>query len=70
MQQLFLIDASLKWVFSPAIDPLDSSSTILSEEIVGETHYRLARDIQEILQKYQSLQDIIAILGMDRIVRR
>lgn len=51
----------------PAIDPLDSSSTILSEEIVGETHYRLARDIQEILQKYQSLQDIIAILGMDEL---
>jgi len=51
----------------PAIDPLDSSSTILSEEVVGENHYRLARDIQEVLQKYQSLQDIIAILGMDEL---
>ena len=51
----------------PAIDPLDSASTILSEDIVGENHYRLARDIQEILQKYKSLQDIIAILGMDEL---
>ncbi len=51
----------------PAIDPLDSSSNILSEDIVGANHYRLARDIQEILQRYQSLQDIIAILGMDEL---
>lgn len=51
----------------PAIDPLDSASTILSEDVVGENHYRLACAIQEILQKYQSLQDIIAILGMDEL---
>ena len=51
----------------PAIDPLDSTSTILTEEVVGSNHYRLARDVQEILQKYKSLQDIIAILGMDEL---
>ncbi len=51
----------------PAVDPLDSSSRILSEEIVGEEHYKVAREVQRILQTYKSLQDIIAILGMDEL---
>ena len=51
----------------PAVDPLDSVSQILTERIVGKEHYQTARDVQEILQKYKSLQDIIAILGMDEL---
>lgn len=51
----------------PAVDPLDSTSRILSPNVVGEEHYRVARRVQEILQKYKSLQDIIAILGMDEL---
>jgi F-type H+-transporting ATPase subunit beta len=51
----------------PAVDPLDSTSRILSPDIVGEEHYNVARGVQEILQKYSSLQDIIAILGMDEL---
>lgn len=51
----------------PAVDPLDSSSRILDPRVVGETHYKLARRVQEILQTYKSLQDIIAILGMDEL---
>jgi len=51
----------------PAVDPLDSSSTILDPNIVGEEHYRTARDVQQILQKYKDLQDIIAILGMEEL---
>ncbi len=51
----------------PAVDPLTSSSTILSPETVGEEHYNVARGVQEILQKYKELQDIIAILGMDEL---
>lgn len=51
----------------PAVDPLDSSSRILTEEIVGKKHYDVARRVQETLQKYKSLQDIIAILGMDEL---
>ncbi len=51
----------------PAVDPLDSTSRILSPDIVGEEHYNTARGVQEILQKYSSLQDIIAILGMDEL---
>lgn len=51
----------------PAVDPLSSSSTILAVEIVGEEHYKVARGVQEILQKYKELQDIIAILGMDEL---
>ena len=49
----------------PAVDPLESTSRILDPRIVGEEHYKVARDVQEILQKYKELQDIIAILGMD-----
>ena len=51
----------------PAVDPLDSTSRILNPDIVGEEHYMVARGVQEILQKYSSLQDIIAILGMDEL---
>ncbi|HEY1814381.1 MAG TPA: F0F1 ATP synthase subunit beta [Kofleriaceae bacterium] len=51
----------------PAVDPLDSTSTILSAAIVGEEHYRVARETQRILQRYKDLQDIIAILGMDEL---
>jgi len=51
----------------PAVDPLDSSSTILDPEIVGEEHYQVARDVQVILQRYKDLQDIIAILGMEEL---
>ncbi|WP_338608542.1 F0F1 ATP synthase subunit beta [Pelagibacterium nitratireducens] len=51
----------------PAVDPLDSNSRMLDPNIVGEEHYRTARDVQEILQRYKSLQDIIAILGMDEL---
>jgi F-type H+-transporting ATPase subunit beta len=51
----------------PAVDPLSSTSTILSPEVVGQEHYDVARGVQEILQKYKELQDIIAILGMDEL---
>lgn len=53
--------------FYPAVDPLESSSRILEADVVGEEHYRVARKVQEILQKYKELQDIIAILGMDEL---
>jgi F-type H+-transporting ATPase subunit beta len=51
----------------PAVDPLDSNSTILAPEIVGEEHYNVARQVQQVLQRYKDLQDIIAILGMDEL---
>ncbi|MGN0649536.1 MAG: F0F1 ATP synthase subunit beta [Oscillospiraceae bacterium] len=51
----------------PAVDPLDSTSRILTPDIVGEEHYKVARDVQAILQRYNELQDIIAILGMDEL---
>jgi F-type H+-transporting ATPase subunit beta len=51
----------------PAVDPLDSTSRILEPRVVGDEHYQVAREVQEILQKYKSLQDIIAILGMDEL---
>ncbi len=51
----------------PAVDPLDSSSTILDPEIVGEEHYSVAREVQRVLQRYKDLQDIIAILGMEEL---
>jgi len=51
----------------PAVDPLDSSSTILDPKIVGEEHYRVARGVQKVLQKYKDLQDIIAILGIEEL---
>jgi F-type H+/Na+-transporting ATPase subunit beta len=51
----------------PAVDPLDSTSTILKPEILGEEHYRTATEVQEVLQRYKELQDIIAILGIDEL---
>jgi F-type H+-transporting ATPase subunit beta len=51
----------------PAVDPLDSTSRILDPRVVGEEHYQVARDVQRVLQNYKSLQDIIAILGMDEL---
>jgi F-type H+-transporting ATPase subunit beta len=51
----------------PAVDPLDSSSTILDPEIVGEDHYNTAREVQRVLQRYKDLQDIIAMLGMEEL---
>lgn len=51
----------------PAVDPLDSSSTILDPQIVGEEHYQVARGVQQVLQRYKDLQDIIAILGMEEL---
>jgi len=51
----------------PAVDPLESSSRMLTPDFVGERHYRCAKEVQRILQKYNELQDIIAILGMDEL---
>jgi F-type H+-transporting ATPase subunit beta len=51
----------------PAVDPLDSTSRILDPQVVGDEHYKVAREVQRILQKYKDLQDIIAILGMDEL---
>ena len=51
----------------PAVDPLNSSSRILSADIVGQEHYQTARDVQQMLQRYKELQDIIAIMGMDEL---
>ncbi|MCK4591891.1 F0F1 ATP synthase subunit beta [Candidatus Parcubacteria bacterium] len=51
----------------PAVDPLESTSTVLDPNIVGEEHYKVAREVQKVLQKYRSLQDIIAILGMEEL---
>ena len=51
----------------PAVDPLDSTSRILSPEIVGTEHYEIARSVQRVLQRYKELQDIIAIMGMDEL---
>ncbi|HYF25886.1 MAG TPA: F0F1 ATP synthase subunit beta, partial [Baekduia sp.] len=51
----------------PAVDPLDSTSTILKPDVVGDEHYRTATEVQEVLQRYKELQDIIAILGIDEL---
>jgi F-type H+/Na+-transporting ATPase subunit beta len=51
----------------PAVDPLDSTSRMLDPRVVGEEHYQVARQVQQILQRYKALQDIIAILGMDEL---
>jgi len=51
----------------PAVDPLDSTSRLLDPAVIGEEHYKVATDVQQILQRYKSLQDIIAILGMDEL---
>jgi len=52
------------------VDPLDSTSRMLDARIIGDEHYQVARDVQRVLQTYKSLQDIIAILGMDELSRR
>jgi len=59
-------DIAAKGIY-PAVDPLDSTSRMLSPMIVGEEHYAIARRVQQILQRYKALQDIIAILGMDEL---
>src|SRR5690348_1950001 len=59
-------DIAAKGIY-PAVDPLDSTSRMLSPMIIGEEHYQVARRVQQILQRYKSLQDIIAILGMDEL---
>jgi F-type H+-transporting ATPase subunit beta len=51
----------------PAVDPLDSTSRILDPQVIGEEHYTVARRVQEVLQRYKELQDIIAILGLDEL---
>ena len=51
----------------PAVDPLDSTSRILEPDVVGDEHYAVARNVQQVLQRYKDLQDIIAILGMDEL---
>lgn len=51
----------------PSVDPLESSSRILDPHIVGQEHYRVAREVQRLLQRYRELQDILAILGMDEL---
>ncbi|MEM1020593.1 MAG: F0F1 ATP synthase subunit beta, partial [Pseudomonadota bacterium] len=51
----------------PAVDPLDSTSRVLDPRVVGDEHYQVAREVQEVLQRYKALQDIIAILGMDEL---
>jgi F-type H+-transporting ATPase subunit beta len=51
----------------PAVDPLDSNSTIMDPEVIGEEHYQVAREVQRVLQRYKDLQDIIAILGMEEL---
>ncbi|MGZ5880096.1 MAG: ATP synthase beta subunit C-terminal domain-containing protein, partial [Croceibacterium sp.] len=59
-------DIAAKGIY-PAVDPLDSTSRMLSPLIVGEEHYNIARQVQQVLQRYKALQDIIAILGMDEL---
>ena len=59
-------DIAAKGIY-PAVDPLDSTSRMLSATVVGEEHYQVARRVQQILQRYKALQDIIAILGMDEL---
>lgn len=68
LDSTIVLDRSLTEIgIYPAVDPLDSSSTILDPEVVGDEHYRVAREVQRILQQYKDLQDIIAILGMEEL---
>ena len=67
MQQQYLSRQIAEIGIYPAVDPLDSTSRILDPRIVGDEHYRVAREVQKVLQTYKSLQDIIAILGMDEL---
>src|SRR6202021_2173612 len=59
-------DIAAKGIY-PSVDPLDSTSRLLDPQVVGEEHYKIARQVQGILQRYKELQDIIAILGMDEL---
>ncbi|MBQ2609503.1 MAG: F0F1 ATP synthase subunit beta, partial [Butyrivibrio sp.] len=59
-------DIASKGIY-PAVDPLDSTSRILSPDIVGKEHYEVAKGVQQVLQRYRELQDIIAIMGMDEL---
>lgn len=59
-------DIASKGIY-PAVDPLDSTSRILTPEVVGEEHYKIAKGVQQVLQRYKELQDIIAIMGMDEL---
>ena len=67
MRRRFFRARSSELGIYPAVDPLDSTSRILDPKVVGEEHYQVARGVQQILQKYKDLQDIIAILGMDEL---
>ena len=67
MRQPFLTVRLLKKGIYPAVDPLDSTSRMLDPLVIGEEHYAVARQVQEVLQRYKALQDIIAILGMDEL---
>ena len=67
MRQLYFPVRSASQGIYPAVDPLDSTSRILSPEIVGTEHYEIARSVQRVLQRYKELQDIIAIMGMDEL---
>ena len=67
MQPQYFQEKLLELGIYPAVDPLDSTSRILTPEVVGEEHYKCAQDVKEILQRYKELQDIIAILGMDEL---
>ena len=69
MRRLYLSRKIVEQGIYPAVDPLESTSRILEPDIVGEEHYETARSVQEILQKYSELQDIIAILGMEELAR-
>ena len=63
---MFLMQISELGIY-PAVDPLDSTSRMLSPHVLGEDHYNTARGVQKVLQNYKNLQDIIAILGMDEL---
>ena len=67
MQRLSFSRSIVELGIYPAVDPLESTSRILDPRIVGEEHYRVARGVQEVLQRYKELQDIIAMLGMDEL---
>ena len=66
-QRFFLEKLQNCKVFTPAVDPLDSTSRILTPEILGDEHYNCAQRVKELLQRYKELQDIIAILGMEEL---
>lgn len=67
MQSLFRVQQISELGIYPAVDPLDSTSRMLSPRILGDEHYNTARGVQKVIQNYKNLQDIIAILGMDEL---